>query len=223
MTAGRPRRTTFRQQLAELLGYLEQTLPDDHPFARLARLCPAVPELPSVWLLGSSPQSAIWAGQLGLPYAFADFINPGGAEIAAHYREGFEPSPPADGPVHGGGRLGPVRALGRGGSAPGQLQPHDHDNAATRAADPGPAAGEGDGVPAPGGSLDGRPDERGGGRRGIIGSPETVRAGLEEVQAQYGADEVIAVTITHDHQARKRSYELLADAMALDPRLLAAA
>src|SRR5438270_9463597 len=60
------------------------------------------------------------------------------------------------------------------------------------------------------------------GRRGIIGSPETVRAGLEEVAAQYGADEVIAVTITHDHEARRRSYELLADAMALDPRAAAA-
>ena len=45
-----------------------------------------------MWLLGSSPQSAIWAAQLGLPYAFADFINPEGATIAAQYREGFEPS-----------------------------------------------------------------------------------------------------------------------------------
>src|SRR5580700_5237533 len=57
----------FPQQLAELLGYLEQTLPDDHPFARLAPALPGRPELPSVWPLGSSPQSAIWAGELGLP------------------------------------------------------------------------------------------------------------------------------------------------------------
>src|SRR5579859_7068162 len=82
----------FPQQLAELLGYLEQTLPEDHPFARLAPTLPGRPELPSVWLLGSSPQSAIWAAQLGVPYAFADFINPGGAEIAGHYRERFEPA-----------------------------------------------------------------------------------------------------------------------------------
>ena len=34
------------------------------------------PEVPEPWLLGSSLQSAIWAGQLALPYAFADFINP---------------------------------------------------------------------------------------------------------------------------------------------------
>jgi hypothetical protein len=33
--------------------------------------------------------------------------------------------------------------------------------------------------------------------------------------ADYGADEVIVVTITQDHQARRRSYELLAGAFEL--------
>ena len=68
----------FPQQLAELLAYFDDTLPADHPFKRLAATLPGRPELPAVWLLGSSPQSAIWAAQLGLPYAFADFINPDG-------------------------------------------------------------------------------------------------------------------------------------------------
>ncbi|HTX45020.1 MAG TPA: hypothetical protein VMD48_02030, partial [Solirubrobacteraceae bacterium] len=54
------------------------------------------------------------------------------------------------------------------------------------------------------------------GRRGIIGSPEKVRAEIEALAAEYGADEVIVVTITHDHGARRRSYELLADAMGLE-------
>src|SRR3954465_9688965 len=78
----------FPQQLAELLGYLEDRLPAGHPFARLAAL-PGLPEKPEVWLLGSSPQSAIWAGELGLPYVFADFINSEGAHIAELYRERF--------------------------------------------------------------------------------------------------------------------------------------
>ena len=56
------------------------------------------------------------------------------------------------------------------------------------------------------------------GRRAIVGSPEKVRAGIEEVAAEYGAEEVIVVTITHDHQARRRSYELLAEAFDLEPR-----
>jgi alkanesulfonate monooxygenase SsuD/methylene tetrahydromethanopterin reductase-like flavin-dependent oxidoreductase (luciferase family) len=46
-------------------------------------------------------------------------------------------------------------------------------------------------------------------------APESVRAGIEAVAAEYGADEVILVTITHDHAARRRSYELIADAFGL--------
>src|SRR5918998_623518 len=81
----------FPEQLAELLAYLEDKLPADHPFARLPRSLPGRPEAPEPWLLGSSPQSAIWAAQLGLPYAFADFINREGATIAADYRARFDP------------------------------------------------------------------------------------------------------------------------------------
>jgi len=81
----------FPEQLAELLAYLDDDFPDAHPFARLAAL-PGLPARPAPWLLGSSPQSAIWAAELGLPYSFADFINPAGAEIAALYRERFVPS-----------------------------------------------------------------------------------------------------------------------------------
>jgi alkanesulfonate monooxygenase SsuD/methylene tetrahydromethanopterin reductase-like flavin-dependent oxidoreductase (luciferase family) len=55
-------------------------------------------------------------------------------------------------------------------------------------------------------------------RRAILGSPEKVRAELEELASEYNADEVIVVTITYDHGARRRSYELLADAMDLQPR-----
>ena len=50
-----------------------------------------------------------------------------------------------------------------------------------------------------------------------------MRAGIERLAAEYGADEVIVVTITHDHEARRRSYELIAEAMELEPRALATA
>jgi hypothetical protein len=40
-----------------------------------------------------------------------------------------------------------------------------------------------------------------------------VRVGLEEVVASYGADEAMIVTITYDHAARRRSYELVAGAV----------
>jgi alkanesulfonate monooxygenase SsuD/methylene tetrahydromethanopterin reductase-like flavin-dependent oxidoreductase (luciferase family) len=48
-----------------------------------------------------------------------------------------------------------------------------------------------------------------------VGSPETVRAGLEEVAEEYGADEVLVVTMTYDHAARRRSYELIAEVFGL--------
>jgi hypothetical protein len=56
------------------------------------------------------------------------------------------------------------------------------------------------------------------GRLAIIGPPEKVRAGIETLAQEYGADEVIVVTITYDHQARRRSYELLAEAFGLPRR-----
>src|SRR6201986_4608841 len=79
----------FPEQLAELLAYFEDKIPAANPLARLAKVLPGRPEAPDVWLLGSSPQSALWAADLGLPYAFADFINPNGAEIARMYQQEF--------------------------------------------------------------------------------------------------------------------------------------
>jgi alkanesulfonate monooxygenase SsuD/methylene tetrahydromethanopterin reductase-like flavin-dependent oxidoreductase (luciferase family) len=52
-------------------------------------------------------------------------------------------------------------------------------------------------------------------RRAVLGSPATVRAGLEKVAREYGAEEVMLVTITFDHGARRRSYELIAEAFGL--------
>src|ERR687885_96244 len=61
----------FPDQLAELLALLEGRVPPEHAFARLPAALPGLPEAPLPWLLGSSAQSAIWASDEGLPYAFA--------------------------------------------------------------------------------------------------------------------------------------------------------
>jgi alkanesulfonate monooxygenase SsuD/methylene tetrahydromethanopterin reductase-like flavin-dependent oxidoreductase (luciferase family) len=65
--------------------------------------------------------------------------------------------------------------------------------------------------------LEGRA-RRPSGRRAVIGSPATVRAGLEAVAAEYGAEEVVILTITHSHEARRRSYELIASEFGLPAR-----
>ena len=107
----------FPQQLAELLAYFEGTIPISSPLARLAKVLPGRPETPSPWLLGSSPQSAVWAAELGLPYAFADFINPAGAEIAALYRREFADGVRLDAPADRGRRVGAGRRHRGGGRA----------------------------------------------------------------------------------------------------------
>jgi alkanesulfonate monooxygenase SsuD/methylene tetrahydromethanopterin reductase-like flavin-dependent oxidoreductase (luciferase family) len=53
------------------------------------------------------------------------------------------------------------------------------------------------------------------GRRIIVGAPSKVRSMIEEVAADYGAEEVFIVNIMHDHAARKRSYELIANVFRL--------
>ena len=51
----------FPEQFGELLGYFEGA-----PGAR--RIPGGRPNPPETWLLGSSPQSAIWAAELGLTH-----------------------------------------------------------------------------------------------------------------------------------------------------------
>jgi alkanesulfonate monooxygenase SsuD/methylene tetrahydromethanopterin reductase-like flavin-dependent oxidoreductase (luciferase family) len=45
----------------------------------------------------------------------------------------------------------------------------------------------------------------------VVGSPETVRAGLERVVRATRADELMIVSAIHDHAARLRSYEIAAE------------
>ena len=200
----------FPEQLTELLAYFENDFPDDHLFARLAAL-PGAPGRPDVWLLGSSPQSAIWAGELGLPYSVADFINPEGAENARLYRDRFAPSRRRDQPE----TTVCVSAICA----------ETEDDARRLAASQRMAItllrrGRVIAVPAVEKALAFLAQEGiaegAGGRRVVVGTPERVRAGLEDVAAEYGAEEVLVVTITHDHGARRRSYELIAEAFGLD-------
>jgi len=55
--------------------------------------------------------------------------------------------------------------------------------------------------------------------RAVIGTAETVKARLLELQVQFQADEVMVITITGDYASRMHSYELLAEAFALEATL----
>jgi luciferase family oxidoreductase group 1 len=199
----------FPQQLGELLGYLENNMPAGHPFARLAAL-PGRPHVPDLWLLGSSPQSAVWAADNGLPYCFADFINPEGAAYAAMYRDRFCASETLREP-----RM-MVAAWAICAETDEEAQRIASSARMTRA-----LLNEGKLIPVP--PIDkalgflaergSKADTAAGPRRAIIGAPATVKRGIEEVAAVYGADEVMIVTICYEHAARRRSYELIAEAV----------
>ena len=196
----------FPDQLAELLAYFERGFPAGH-LARLAETLPGEPEVAEPWLLGSSEQSAIWAGELGLRYAFADFINPRGAPIAEVYRRGFV----------AGKRLGAPRlAVAVRAIVAATEEEAERLSASWRMAFDLLRRGRLVAVPAPEKAqryLELHAEERegpGDGRRRLTGTPAQVRAEIEEIAAAYGAEEVIVVTITYDHEDRRRSYELLA-------------
>ena len=200
----------FPQQMAELLAYLRNTLPAGHRFARLA-LLPGRPGVPDPWLLGSSAQSGIWAAAAGLPYAFADFINPGGALIATRYRQDFTMQAGLQSPQvivavsaicaesdEAAWRLAASARMSFTLLVQGQLIAVPPVDTALRFL-------EEQGTDAD--AITRR-------RRFIVGSPATVKRGIETVAEEYEADEVMVVTITYQHDARRRSYELIADAFA---------
>lgn len=201
----------FPQQLGELLAYVENKMPAGHPFARLAAL-PGGTEAPEVWLLGSSAQSALWAADNGLPYCFADFINPDGASYARLYRERFSPVGSLTEPCtivacfavcaetdeqaqHIASSARMTRALLNEGKL---LKVPSIERAERFLVERGPNA---DTVNRP--------------RRAIVGAPATVKQGIEKLAALYQAQEVMILTTTYEHAARIRSYRLIAEAFEL--------
>ncbi len=197
----------FPEQLAELAAYIDDAFPEEHPFARLATL-PGRPEKPELWLLGSSPDSAVWAAELGFPYSFADFINPSGAGIAQTYRERFVPSARLAAPRV----VVAVSAICAESDCEAEWLASSHRMVLTLLRRgrlvPVPTPETATRFLAAQGGADGWVQAR----RSIVGSPETVRDGLERVAGEYGAEEVMVVTVAHDHAARRRSYELVAQA-----------
>lgn len=199
----------FPNQLAELIGYLEDTLPADHPFASYAGTLPGLPHAPEAWVLGSSPDSAGFAGDLGLPYCFADFISATGAGVAADYRARFRPRRPGNAPwvmVAVWTVVAETDAEAQRLAAPSRMMfAHLLMGRSIAVPDPDTALGW----------LADRPEISAAraGRRVVAGSPETVRAGLLAAAAEYGADEIMLVNILHDHDSRKHSYTLAMQAM----------
>jgi luciferase family oxidoreductase group 1 len=163
---------------------------------------------PEVWLLGSSPDSAQWAGEAGLPYCIADFINSDAAPLADIYRRNFRPSAKQPRPYvmvatwtiaaetrAAAERLALPAAMMFAHLVRGELiaVPSVEKAETWAAQNPGPGRS----------------------RRRCIGTAPEVHTQLDGVAADYGADEMMLVNILPDHAARVRSYELIAQEYAL--------
>jgi luciferase family oxidoreductase group 1 len=199
----------FPQDVLELQAYFEP--------AEQGQAVQAVPgaglRVP-VWILGSSLFGARVAAMLGLPYAFASHFAPTALlQAIEDYRSSFKPSRQLDHPYAAAG-VNVVVAdtdaearrlftsvqqqftnLVRG--TPGQLPaPIDDINTYWSQA-------EKEHVSA---ML----------KYSFVGSSETVQSELNQFVEQTGVDEVIVVSAIYDHAARLRSYEMLAEAAALN-------
>lgn len=201
----------FGEQLRELLDFAHGTFPPGHPFASLTVTPGGVP-LPPIWMLGSSGGSAELAGEIGAGYGFAGhFSATPAAPAVASYRRSFRPSERFSEPhvilglsvicaeteaeaieLSSSAEM-MVLDLARGRTGPIKSP------AEARAAGWQPGMTEALGPMA---------------ALMIVGTPEQVAARLEaRVREAGGADEVMVMTIVHDPEARRRSYELLAQAL----------
>jgi luciferase family oxidoreductase group 1 len=197
----------FPQDIQELQAYFAPAGPNQ----RLQAVPAAGTEVP-LWILGSSTYGAQLAAVLGLPYAFASHFAPEQLLQALQiYHQHFEPSEQSTKPHAMVGvniiaaetdaeakRLWTTQQMSftnmfrgtRGLSAP----PIDDIETYWSPAEKMQAMG----------ML----------RRSIIGSPETVSAGMKALIAETGADELMIVSDVYDHPTRLRSYELIAKAHA---------
>ncbi|MEV7601012.1 LLM class flavin-dependent oxidoreductase [Kitasatospora sp. NPDC089797] len=202
----------FPLQLSELTHFLDGDFPSGHPYERLT----AVPKgegRPPVWLLGSSGFSAQLAGRLGLPFAFAHHFSSANTLPALDlYRTSFRPSAVLDEPyaLIGVSAVAAddetaARRLARS-AALGMLR--------LRRGNPGPIptpeeAEEYPYSPAEADFIDSWLENV------VLGDPGQVADGLEALRKRTGVDELMVTSHIHGHEARFRSYGLIAEAYGL--------
>jgi luciferase family oxidoreductase group 1 len=207
----------FPQELANLQAFAAGSFPAQHVF-KTVKAYPDDVALPPIWLLGSSGFSSQLAAEMGTGFSFAHHIN-GAAAVQAMtlYREQFTPS--AEFP-----------------------EPHSILAASVISADTDEEADDlalsvsyaffSLYVGRPSGPMP-SPEQvkavqmndyerhvfQSVRDRHIVGSPATVMAKLQPLIEQTQADELMVLTMVHSHEARKHSYELLAEAFEVVPAL----
>ena len=201
-TDGRPKFERFPQLVQELTSYLR----DEHTDPIVSPKPPT--ELP-VWMLGTSPDSAQLAAQLGLPYNLGLFINPQADDaLIKHYRHFFKPNLHQDKPYV----IVTTGVFCADTEEQAKAQQHTFDvNFYLYVT----GQRKGIGLLTPDQAQDFPITEQ---LRGFIlqrnenravGTPEQVAASLADLAERYDADEIMAVSNMYHFEDRKRSFELL--------------
>ncbi|MFT7722979.1 MAG: LLM class flavin-dependent oxidoreductase [Roseateles sp.] len=197
----------FPQDVLELQAFLAPASPNQ----RIEAVPGSGTQVP-LWILGSSLFGAHLAANLGLPYGFASHFAPQALHQAlAVYRERFKPSAQLDRPYV---MIG-VNVIAAESDEEAQFLATSQQMSFTdifrgaRGLTQPPIADI---------ETYWTPQEKAQASQmlacSVIGSPKTVRRGLEDLVARTGADELMIVSEVFDPYKRLRSFELLAQAMA---------
>ena len=208
---GVPGDERYADKVVDLIGFLHDRLEPGHPFERVRAMPDGLPA-PVVWLLGSSSHSGAIAAYLGQPFAFAHFITSSfGPQVMEAYRRGFEPSATLAGPE----ALVAVGVLCADTDAEAQRLARSAEVWGLRpeGTERGPLLSPEDAAARTLTDLEEAKVAQGRAAR-VIGGPARVRDGLVALAQSYGVDELMLVTVCHDAGARRRSYELVADAFS---------
>jgi luciferase family oxidoreductase group 1 len=201
---------SFPQDVLELQAFLAPAGPNQ----RIQAVPAAGTEVP-LWILGSSNFGAMVAAELGLPYAFASHFAPEHLLAALDvYRARFKPSEQLDRPYAMVGVniiAAETDQLARRLATTQQMS-FTNMFRGTRGLSQPPI----DDI-----ETYWSPSEKMQAQRmlarSIIGSVETVRAGIDALVQETKADELIVVSDVYDHATRLRSFELIADAAGIKP------
>jgi luciferase family oxidoreductase group 1 len=200
-----PRRADdFPQDVLELQSLLAPVQP-----GQAVRAVPGYGTEVPIWILGSSTFGAELAAALGLPYAFASHFAPAALfEALEIYRKQFKPSKQLNHPYAMVGVN--VVAAETDEEARRLFTTVQQSFANLLRGRPGKLQAPIDDI-----EEYWTPPEKHQASRmlehSIVGSPETVRRGLENFVASTNADELMIVSGVYDHLARIRSYEIVAE------------
>jgi luciferase family oxidoreductase group 1 len=202
----------FLERLQELTLWETRDFPPNHPYNKVVAMPDDVP-LPPLWLLGSSDYSSELAAQVGMGFAFAHhFASYDAVAALTNYHQHFKPSGWRQTP-HG---ILAVAAIAAETDAEAERLASSMElNRLRRDRGeywPLPSVEEALAYPYTDAERASIARNR---SRLFAGTPATIMARLQPMIAESQADELMVITAVYDHEARKKSYSLLADAFGV--------